>query len=207
MSVKVMDGDNTITVQQGSVSIEAAKDITLLSTEGPITIENGGGMIELSDGKLSIRGSTVSIEGNSVAFTGQMAEMMGGGGGSASKTKAAAPTQAVAATPKVTATALNTPVAATTISQSTDSLVPKTEEITHDIHFLVQDISTGRSLENIPYKITLKSGKSVEGKTDERGLTEKISDASSTIASLEAPYYGNSSSSSNTDSGHETCYC
>jgi uncharacterized Zn-binding protein involved in type VI secretion len=81
------------------------------------------------------------------------------------------------------------------------SSVSKTEEIAHDIHFLVEDESTGRPLANIPYKITLENGKSVEGKTDERGLTEKISDTSSTIASLEAPYYGN------TNSGHETCGC
>ena len=97
--------------------------------------------------------------------------------------------------------------AASSSSQAAVSSVTKTEEIAHDIHFLVEDESTGRPLTNIPYKITLENGKSVEGKTDERGLTEKISDTSSTIASLEAPYYGNSSRISNTNSGHETCGC
>ena len=81
MVVRVSDGDSSYIIQQGSVSIEAAKNITLLSIDGPITLENGGGMVELSDGKLSVMGTTVSIEGNSVAFTGKMAEMLGGGGG------------------------------------------------------------------------------------------------------------------------------
>ena len=56
MSVQVMDGNSSYTIQQGSVSIEAAKAITLLSIDGPITIENGGGSVELSDGKLSVMG-------------------------------------------------------------------------------------------------------------------------------------------------------
>ena len=60
--------------------------------------------------------------------------------------------------------------------------------VPHDLHFLVQDEVTGKPLVNIPYKITLKNGKSIEGKTDASGLTEKIGDNSSTIATLEAPY-------------------
>jgi type VI secretion system secreted protein VgrG len=90
MSVKVMDGDNTITVQQGSVSIDAANSINILAEGGPITIEQGGGKIELSDGKLSIQGTTVAIEGNSVAVSGQSAQMMGGGGRAAAGNAAAA---------------------------------------------------------------------------------------------------------------------
>jgi len=175
MSVKVMDGDNTITVQQGSVSIDAANSINIQAEGGPITIEQGGGKIEIADGKVNIQGSTVAIEGSSVAVSGQSVQMMGGGGAGA-----AAAVAAVAA------------VAATT---------------THDQHFLVQDEKTGKPLANIPYKITLENGKSIEGKTDASGLTEKISDTSSTIATLEAPYYGNSTSSTNTNGGHDTCCC
>jgi type VI secretion system secreted protein VgrG len=94
MSVRVSDGDSTYTVEQGSVSIDAAKSITILAESGPLSIEQGGGKIELKDGKLSIQGATVSIEGNSVAVSGQMAQMMGGGGSGA---KAAS--KAVASTP------------------------------------------------------------------------------------------------------------
>jgi len=80
MSVKVMDGDNTITVQQGSVSIDAANAISIMAEGGPITIEQGGGKIEINDGKVSIQGNTVSLEGSSVAIAGQSVQMMGGGG-------------------------------------------------------------------------------------------------------------------------------
>jgi len=95
MSVKVMDGDNTITVQQGSISLDAANAITILSGNGPLTIELGGGKIELNDGKLSIQGATVSIEGNSVAVTGQSVQMMGGGGPAAVASKSVASTPSV----------------------------------------------------------------------------------------------------------------
>jgi len=80
MSVKVMDGDSSITVQQGSISIDAANAISIMAEGGPITIEQGGGKIEIADGKISIQGNTVSLEGNSVAVTGQSVQMMGGGG-------------------------------------------------------------------------------------------------------------------------------
>ncbi|MDO8988593.1 MAG: type VI secretion system tip protein VgrG [Sideroxyarcus sp.] len=96
MSVRVMDGDNSITVQQGSLSIDAANAITLLSEGGPISIEQGGGSVEIRDGKLSIRGATVAIEGSSVAIAGQMAEMMGGAGsGAKAASKAAAKSNSI----------------------------------------------------------------------------------------------------------------
>jgi type VI secretion system secreted protein VgrG len=99
MSVKVMDGDSSITVQQGSVSIDVANSINIQAEGGPITIEQGGGKIELNDGKVSIQGNTVSLEGNSVAVTGQSVQMMGGGGPAAVASKAvAAAVAAVAAT-------------------------------------------------------------------------------------------------------------
>jgi type VI secretion system secreted protein VgrG len=95
MSVKVIDGDSSITVQQGSVSIDAANAINIMAEGGPITIEQGGGKIEIADGKVSIQGNTVSLEGNSVAVTGQSVQMMGGGGPAAVASKAVV---AVAAT-------------------------------------------------------------------------------------------------------------
>jgi len=77
----------------------------------------------------------------------------------------------------------------------------------HDLHFLVQDEVTGRPLANIPYKITLENGKSVEGITNEYGITEKINDNSASIATLEAPYYGNNTSSVNTGDEYSACGC
>lgn len=95
MSVRVSDGDSTYTIQQGSVSIDAANSINIQAEGGPITIEQGGGKVEIADGKVNIQGTSVSIEGNSVAVTGQSVQMMGGGGPAAVASKAVA---AVAAT-------------------------------------------------------------------------------------------------------------
>ena len=116
MAVRVMDGNSRYTIEQGSVSIDAANAISILSQGGPITIQQGSGQIELSDGKLSVMAPSVNIEGDSVAIKGQMAEMSGGGGGAAaaSKVKAAAPTQAVATQPNAaTSTAVKAPMSAT----------------------------------------------------------------------------------------------
>jgi uncharacterized Zn-binding protein involved in type VI secretion len=76
-----------------------------------------------------------------------------------------------------------------------------------DIHFHIKDETSGRSLSNIPYKITLADGKSITGKTDSAGLTAKIAAISALVAKIEAPYYGDSTSNTNTSSGHDTCYC
>ena len=89
MSVRVMDGNSSYTIEQGSVSIDAANAISILSQGGPITIQQGSGQIELSDGKLSVMAPSVSIEGDSVAIKGQSVDMSAGGG-AASKVVAAA---------------------------------------------------------------------------------------------------------------------
>lgn len=76
-----------------------------------------------------------------------------------------------------------------------------------DMHFHLKDEATGTPLSNIPYKITLADGKSITGKTDGDGLTAKIAADSALTAKIEAPYYGDSTSNTNTGSGHDTCYC
>ena len=73
MSVRVMDGDSTMTVDQGKLSIEAAQDISILGQGGgPIRISQGGGTIEISTGgDLTINASSVEISGSSVNIRGQ----------------------------------------------------------------------------------------------------------------------------------------
>jgi len=94
MSVRVSDGDSSYTIQQGSVSIDAAKSINIQAEGGPISIEQGGGKVELDNGKVSIQGNTIAIEGNSVSVTGQSVQMMGGAAAVASEAVAAqAPAQ------------------------------------------------------------------------------------------------------------------
>ena len=73
MSVRVMDGDSTMTVDQGQLSIEAAQAITILGQGGgPIQISQGGGTIEISTGgDLTINASSVEISGATVSIKGQ----------------------------------------------------------------------------------------------------------------------------------------
>ena len=73
LSVRVMDGDSTMTVDQGQLSIEAAQDITILGQGGgAIQISQGGGTIEISTGgDLTINASSVEISGASVSIQGQ----------------------------------------------------------------------------------------------------------------------------------------
>lgn len=74
----------------------------------------------------------------------------------------------------------------------------------YDLFFYVKQAITGQSLTNIPYKITLDDGREFEGITDENGFTEKVISNSAQIAKLEAPYYGNDSTTY-TDFGSDTC--
>jgi uncharacterized Zn-binding protein involved in type VI secretion len=75
----------------------------------------------------------------------------------------------------------------------------------YDLHFLVKDEKNGRPLSNVPYRLTLETGQEISGVTDQNGRTQTIAASSAVIAKLEAPFYGNSSSSSHPDDGHSSC--
>jgi uncharacterized Zn-binding protein involved in type VI secretion len=77
----------------------------------------------------------------------------------------------------------------------------------YDMHFLLKDKTTGAPLADIPYRITLASGEEVTGTTEKTGHTQKVKSESAEVAKLEAPYYGDSSSSSDTHDGHDACGC
>lgn len=82
----------------------------------------------------------------------------------------------------------------------------------YDLFFHVKRANTGNSLSNVPYKITLEDGRIFTGITDGKGYTEIVSSDYSQDAKLEAPYYGDSSNTSNnchanTDHGSDTCCC
>lgn len=53
-----------------------------------------------------------------------------------------------------------------------------------DQRFLIQD-TAGRPMKDAPYRISLKSGASLEGKTDSNGLTEPLAADSAEMALLE----------------------
>ena len=185
MSVQVMDGNSSYTIQQGSVSIEAAKAITLLSIDGPITIENGGGSVELSDGKLSVMGTTVSVEGDSVAIKGQMAEMTGGGGGGgavASKAKAAVSTQAapmmLAAADTGTMSDAGSGYGPVATTANAGMAAPATESSGTTDQFDEQiqfKNAKNTPLTRINYTLRLADGSKISGMTDDQGRTQRIS--------------------------------
>jgi uncharacterized Zn-binding protein involved in type VI secretion len=77
----------------------------------------------------------------------------------------------------------------------------------YDLHFLVRDDKTGNALPGIPYRITLETDEQVSGITDANGLTKTIGSDTPVIAKLEAPYYGDSSSSTDSHSEHGACDC
>lgn len=74
-----------------------------------------------------------------------------------------------------------------------------------DLRFLLLDEITGHPAPKIPYKITLDSGEEISGETDADGMTRLISADAPRLASMEAPYYGEISSGS--DSGDRCGPC
>jgi len=112
----------------------------------------------------------------------------GGGGGSASAAKATQARQTIQSGAQA--------IAAT-------ALVP----VAYDLRFLVNDDKTSQPLAGIPYKITLDTGEEFTGVTDASGHTQTVGSDSQRIAYLEAPYYGNVSSSPDTHHEHSACSC
>jgi uncharacterized Zn-binding protein involved in type VI secretion len=88
-----------------------------------------------------------------------------------------------------------------------DDSVAASIDIRFDRQFLVVDHQTKHPLSGVPYRLTLPDGARVLGKTDETGLTERIGSNICQIASLEAPYYGDLTSSTDTTCEHDTCCC
>jgi len=112
----------------------------------------------------------------------------GGGGGTASPAKA---------TPAKPASQAGAQAVATM------PLVPAA----YDLRFLVNDNNTSQPLAGIPYKITLDTGEEFTGITDASGHTQTVGSDAQRIAYLEAPYYGNVSSSPDTHHEHSACGC
>jgi uncharacterized Zn-binding protein involved in type VI secretion len=80
---------------------------------------------------------------------------------------------------------------------------PPTENF--DMHFLVKDEDSGNPMANVPYKLTLETGRSITGFTDQHGLTQVIGADSPLAAKLEVPFYGHGSSNSDSHGEHGAC--
>lgn len=91
-------------------------------------------------------------------------------------------------------------------AESIAAAASNADHVGYDLFFHVKQAKTGKSLSNVPYRITLEDGREFQGMTDENGYTEKVFSDSAQIAKLEAPYYGNDSAT-DSDFGSDTCGC
>lgn len=155
--------------------------------------KKGHGTTEIVTGDL-----TMIMDGKAVAYhgcktscgatliSGQMVTSVDFGAGSASGTSATAKTAAPTTGAVVAASAANA---------------------LFDLHFLLKDDKTGKPVSGIPYKITLDSGEEFIGNTDANGLTQTVGSNTQRVANIEAPYYGDISSSSHSHDEHGPCGC
>lgn len=77
----------------------------------------------------------------------------------------------------------------------------------YDQYFSVRDARTNKPLPNVAYRITLDDGRVYEGITDSSGLTTKVFSDSAQIATIEAPYYGDNTGTTDSNDGYDTCSC
>ena len=84
---------------------------------------------------------------------------------------------------------------------------PSVSAAAYDMHFIVREQGTGRPLAGVPYRISLEDGREVTGITDPTGLTSKVTAGTPLAATVEAPFYGDSSYNPDAGSGHDACGC
>jgi uncharacterized Zn-binding protein involved in type VI secretion len=101
----------------------------------------------------------------------------------------------------------NSSSAAASVAALAVSSALATEDHTYDMHWQIKDKDTGLPAANIPYRITLENGKSIQGVTDASGFTDKVGDTYASTATIEAPYHGDSASNSYPSSEHDACGC
>lgn len=75
-----------------------------------------------------------------------------------------------------------------------------------DQAFVITD-PQGKPLVGYPYKITLETGEQITGLTGADGRTRKVTADAAIKATIEAPYYGHSHSTIDSEHGHEPCSC
>jgi type VI secretion system secreted protein VgrG len=87
------------------------------------------------------------------------------------------------------------------------SPIQESEKSTHDLVFVLNDEITGKPKPDTPYRIKLESGLTVKGVTDSQGMTQKVSSNKPEKATIEAPYYGDTTSDTHSDCGSDACSC
>jgi uncharacterized Zn-binding protein involved in type VI secretion len=203
MAALIVVGDRTshggVVIQGSPMTDTHGKSIARVGDRVTCPQKGHGGttVIISGDPTLLIDGSAAARHGDKTACGATLLSSQvvttddaGGGASNALPTNQAA---AVALAATAASQAMSKPSASTALG--------------YDQHFLVKDEKTGKPLPNVPYKLTLETGREIKGTTDQNGLTEKIGADSELTAKLEVPYYGNSTSSANTHHKHDACGC
>ncbi|WP_093381368.1 PAAR domain-containing protein [Variovorax sp. OV329] len=76
---------------------------------------------------------------------------------------------------------------------------------THDLQFKVIVESSQKAFAFLPYKVTLDDGREYHGVTDIFGMTNSIYADAPQVATIEVPFYGDKTSTTDSDSGSSTC--
>ena len=103
----------------------------------------------------------------------------------------------------VTATSTSRPLVGTPITQTAAS----NNEEAFDLFFQVQNDATGKTLGNLPYRITLEDGREFRGETDAYGHTEKVSSAHLQSATIEVPFYDYRDANTTVEPDPSHCQC
>jgi uncharacterized Zn-binding protein involved in type VI secretion len=98
-------------------------------------------------------------------------------------------------------------LASSAASASLGQLMQAPPAESFDLHFLVKDEDSGTPMANVPYKLTLETGRSITGTTDKDGLTQIIGADAPITAKLEVPFYGHGTSDADSHGEHGACDC
>jgi uncharacterized Zn-binding protein involved in type VI secretion len=96
-------------------------------------------------------------------------------------------------------------LASSAASSSLGHLMQAPPAESFDLHFLVKDEDSGDPMANVPYKLTLETGRSITGTTDKDGLTQVIGANEPITAKLEVPFYGHGTSNADSHGEHGAC--
>jgi type VI secretion system secreted protein VgrG len=167
-----------------------------------LTAKGGGSWLKLDPSGVTLSGATIKINSGGAPGSGSGIQILGPViPGAADADKAGA-----VLTPSQICALKHTPPFCEERERYKIGICD-TETNTHDLVFLVNDETTGKPKPNVPYQIRLESGRIVSGVTDSKGMTQKVISAKPEKATLEVPYYDNSTSDTHPDCGSDACGC
>jgi hypothetical protein len=84
--------------------------------------------------------------------------------------------------------------------------IPCSHAFQYDLVFAVRDAG-GRPAADVPYRVTLDTGRSVEGRTDRAGRTSIVHSNQPEHATIIVPFYGNIQTTTDANVEPDACDC